>query len=362
MLVACASQPVYHNLSSGIAIEPVARTAAGSPFAPDPAGKRVAMADDGLALFDVTTRRTTQLSADIPQALAWSPDGRRLAVASRNSGDSRVYICESSGTVIGSSSFPGDVNALRWRGDNELLIATLELKVFSFGINFAQVLYRWDGINPAARIELNNATLRRQVYQALGPVLPRLLSFALSPYGDAIVYPRLIDPPMFDPHLLFVIRNLATGREREVAPAAVNSGGAVFAGTDDTVLYGDGRVETVLRNPWQARQSAAFPHPGRSLAASAGGRTLFIDGNLYRDGTLLLTFPANAAGAFNFDGTALFVRYEKVLYLVSGLPPDPSPTVPAKSNERLLTLRQWRSEELISPADFMKAIEMMEKQ
>jgi hypothetical protein len=328
LLPACTSLPVYSAPPAGITVEPCGRVAADAPFAPDPTGTRVAMARGGLALFDVATGRVAQLADDTPQALAWASDGHRLAAVFGGTQESRVRIYDAAGTTLGASTIPGTACTLIWHGDDELLIAALELKSYSFGTNFKQLLYRWDGTAPPVMCELYNSTLRAKVNKALGPILPRLFTVALSPYGDAIVYARLQDPPAFSPRLRFILRNLASGGEHEVAVATVDSGGAVFAGSDDTIWYGDGATETVRWDPWQERKLASLPHPGSSLAASPGGGALFVDGRLYRNGQLLLTFPADAAGAFTADGTRLFVRHKD---------------------------RLWRSDGLITPADFTSA-------
>lgn len=361
ILVSCTRLPASGKLPPGIALEQITRIPANSPFSPDPAGKRVALIHNGLALLDVTTRNSAPLSPDTPQALAWTPDGQRLAAAFRSERGSQVRIYDTGGSMLGSIVITGSVSTLLWRGENELLIAAMEVNVFSFGANFVQVFYRWDNGKPPVRIELHNSTLRTKVNQERGPDLYRLFTFALSPYGDAIVFTRLHDPPAISPYLRYVLRNLATGSEREVASATLNSGGAIFAGGDDRILCGDGATETVLRDPWYERNLAVFPYSGRSLAASGGGKTLLIDGNLFRAGQLLFSFPVDATGSFNADGSLLFVRQGNRLSLVSGLPSDPAPIVPVRNRERFLTLRQWRSDGLINPADLTNASEQMEK-
>jgi hypothetical protein len=361
ILVSCANLPISGTLPPGITLEHVARIHANAPFAPDPAGKRVALVQHGLVLLDVAARTNLLVSPDAPQAIAWAPNGQHLAAAVQNERDAQVRIYDTGGSILGSSIIPGRVSSLVWRDDKELLIAALEVKVFSFGANFAQVFYRWDNGKPPIRIELQNATLRTKVHRELGTDLYQLFTFSLSPYGDAIVYSQLQDPPAFSPYLRYILRNLDTGSEREVASATIKARGAIFAGGDDYILCGDGATITVLRDPWNERNLAVFPYSGRSLAASDGGNTLLIDGNLFRSGQLLFSFAANATGSFAAEGRLLFVQQGNQLFLVSGLPPDPASSVPAKNRDRFLTLRQWRSDGLIDPADFSNASAQMVK-
>jgi hypothetical protein len=46
---------------------------------------------------------------------------------------------------------------------------------------------------------------------------------------------------------------------------------------------------------------------------------------------------------------------------MTGLPSDPPPKLPADIRDRYLTLRQWRSDGLIDPADFTKTVDQLEK-
>ena len=360
-LVSCTSLPVSGNIPPGILIEQISSIPANSPFAPDPTGKQVALIHDGLALLNVSSGTSKLLSSDTSRAMAWSPDGRRLAAAFLSERDSQVRIYSTAGNLLGTNVITGRVNALTWRGENELLIAAMEVNSFSFGANFVQVLYRWEIGNAPVRIELQNSTLRKKMSQDLGSDFYRLFTFALSPYGDAIIYARLHDPPAFYPNLRYVLRNLSSGSEREIATVSPYAGGAIFAGDDDRMLFGDGETKTMLLDPWHDRNLAVFPYAGHYVSASGGGTTLLIDGHLLRSGQQLFSFPSDAIGSFNADGSLLFVRQGDRLLLVSGLPPDPSPTVPVNNRDLFLNLRQWRSDGLITTADFSKAREEMEK-
>jgi hypothetical protein len=360
MLVSCAGLPVTGDMPHGTTLTPLARVPDGALFVPDPEGRRVALSDDGLALLETATGHRVILSPDDPQAMTWSPDGRHVAAAFRNVRGSEVRIYDTSGTITGTVGIDGNVSALAWRGAHEVLVAAMEVKVFSFGSNFVQALYRWDNGKPPVRMELQNSTLRPKTGLE-GQELSRLFTLSLSPFGDAIVYTRLHDPPVYSPNIHYVLRNLATGSEKNVATASLNSGGVKFAGGDDRMLYGDGESETVLRDPWRERNLSAFPGPGHSLAASGGGTTLLIDGRLFRDGKLLLAFPADTSGSFNSDGSLLFLRRGRELFLMTGLPSDPPPKLPADIRDRYLTLRQWRSDGLIDPADFTKTVDQLEK-
>ena len=361
ILVSCAGLPISGNLPPGSSITQLSRIQDGAPFEPDPSGKQVALARNGLTLLAVATGVGVQLSPDNPKVLAWAPDGSRLAAVFRHIRGSEVRIYATSGRILGACVITGSVSALVWRGEHEVLMTAVEVKEYSFGSNLVQALYRWDNGKPPVRVDLQNTTLMPRTRQAVGPELYRLFTLALSPYGDAIVYPQLHDPPAIAPNVRFKLRNLATGSEKDVATASLHSGGVIFAGGDDRLLYGDGESETVLRAPWQEQNLAAFPGPGHSLAASGSGTTLLIDGRLFKGGRLLLSFPPDTSGSFSAGGSLLFLRRGEELFLMTGLPVDPPPTIPSDIRGRFLTLRQWRSDGLMSPADFTRAVKQLGK-
>ena len=107
------------------------------------------------------------------------------------------------------------------------------------------------------------------------------------------------------------------------------------------------------------KELATIPTPGRTIALSPGNRYALIDGRLYRDGKEVVAFPATSEGTFAPVGEHLLVRYDDNIYMISGLSePKADKTVPAE-RERLLTLRKWRSEGLISVPDYQSARERM---
>jgi hypothetical protein len=347
------------ELPYGVTINKVSDLPQGAVFAVDPAGKRVAVATPGLGIIDLPTAVVTTVNFDPTEALAWSLDGERLAAAFCGVSDCRVRIYDPQGVLKGETPLPGKVGALVWRSATELLISVAELKLYTFGVDYAQKLYRWDGVTAPVGELLHNTTIYGAAGRKRAPFAYRLFTLTLSPYGDSILYPLLYEPPEFPPYLRVTERNLASGVDRVIAKAGIDAPVAVYAASADTVWSGDGTARLTRYDIWSERELDSLSTPGRLLAASPGGRNLLADGTLYRDAKPLLSFLPDVAGAFAADGARLFIRSGDRMFLVEGLPVDRLPVMTEGDRDHLLQLRKWRSEGLISTDEFTSSLERM---
>jgi hypothetical protein len=91
---------------------------------------------------------------------------------------------------------------------------------------------------------------------------------------------------------------------------------------------------------------------GRSLTRSPGGTALLADGRLFLRGEERASFPPTVAGCFGNHGTILVLRHEGRLYRVAGLPAETDAASSPADRDRLLALRRWRSEGLISAGEY----------
>lgn len=357
----CSRLPVFENLPSGIVAGESLRVTAGSPFAWHPDGETVTAAQAGLRLWSPATGELKSLSPETSTALVWSPDGTRLAVARAQGDDTQLTVFDGSGSRVREVALEGHVESLFWSPEQGLLAVATTLKPFTFGANFTLMLYRWQESAAPARTVLHEATLKPLTLHRWGGILHRTPGPALSSLGDELLFARLHDPPAFSPYLKIILRHLETGAEREVASVPITAGGAVFAGKEDTVIYGDGRVSRAL-DPWSGRGGETLPTPGQNLAVSPGGSYLFSDGRLFRDAALLAVFPGDAVVRFSPQGDRLLLRHGQRLFLLSGLHENMPADLPEAYRRQLLLLRKWRSSGLISPQDYLEQKQRMDTQ
>lgn len=351
-LSGCARLPVAEDLPPGVTLHRIGKMEADAPFAPSPTGDRVALTRDGLRIFDPITGKGSMISGATPVALAWTPDGERLAAAFAGKNDTRLQVFGAGGESRGEIVVEGRIAHLLWISGEQLLVGAVKMETFSFGSEHRTIIYRWNGSEEMAKVVEHYTVAKPRTLHDWGDYLYRTVHVALSPLGDEILYTRLHDPPAFSPYLKIVMRHLETGVERELANVSLTSVGGIFA-HDETVIYGDGSGRTRQVDPWMEEERELWPTPGRRLSASEGGRYLFIDGRLYSDGSEILAFPPMSEGCFAFGGR-LFIRDDRSLYLLEGLGEDSVPALDSAVRDHLLKLRRWRSGGLISHQDYLQ--------
>lgn len=354
----CSSLPVIGALPPGIVAGQSLRVTAGSPFAWHPDGETVAVVQDGLRLWTPATGELKSLAPERPAAVAWSPEGTRLAAALVKGDDTQLTVFDNKGNKVGGAALEGHVESLFWSPDHGLLAVATVLQPFTFGANLTLAIYRWQEPAAPVRTVLHEATLKPLTLHRWGALLHHTPNPALSSPGDELLFARLHDPPAFSPYLKIILRHLETGAEREVASVPITAGGAVFAAAGDATIYGDGSVSRAL-DPWSGSGGETLPTPGQNLAVSPGGSYLFADGRLYRDGALIAVFPAEAVVRFSPQGSKLLLRHEQRLFMLSGLHEKVPAPLSEASRQQLLLLRKWRSNGLISPQDYLEQKQRM---
>lgn len=362
LLSGCAQLPIAGPYASRLTSTVVARLDAEPLFAASPGGKQVAFSSEGVKVAPLPTGKSRNISDERPLALAWSPDGVRLAVAFGRGTESRITVFGADGIVANETATTGRVGALFWPVSDVLLAVATELDPHKFGTSCREVLLRWQLAGVPERTVLHEVTLKPYTARKWGvELLNRAINPAISPLGDELVYGRIQDPPAFDAYLKVMVRNLSSGAEREVAKTGFSDGAARFSADGEELFMSNGSGQIRRIAAWSGTEKQAAPFSGRVLAASPDGRHLLADGRLLDDGREVALFPPSATGEFLGDGRLLVVD-NATLFLVSGF--EDSVTGPALSpekQERLRTLRAWRASGLISPDDYVTAREKVMK-
>lgn len=348
--VGCARLPISGKLAETAAPSRLVSIDQGAPVALDPTKRLLAFGRNGLRILDRSTGNETLLSQAPPTALAWNQAGTRLAAAFSQGSVSRIVLYETVGKEAAATEVPGNVCSISWLSDDDLLFAAIESKPYSFGTDRREMLYRWNGSgNPVVTV-LGTTNVKPLTRSRSPWIVSGGLQLAVSPLGDEILFPRFFDPPAFPPYFRIILRNLATGEEREIASISMDGGSAIFA-DDETVLYGDGVETTHLTDPWESKEIARYPLPGRALAVS--GHRIAIDDRMYENGEVIVSFADSSIVGLTSDGTAVLIRRDDTVYLLDGLPKQSNTAeVPTENLKKLLLLRQWRSEGLITPPEY----------
>jgi WD40 repeat protein len=327
----------------------------GSPFAWHPDGGKIAFVRGAaLRIENVATGESTRIDAT-PSAIAWSPDGELLATARDNGNESVIRILDMRGRIIDETAVAGHVAKVAWRFDGEILAASLTLERFRFGSSLRSQLYRWHRGTAPAAATLSEVTIMPSRAMVSEKGYFDSFSFDLSPLGDEITFTRLVEPPNFPSYQKIIVQNIESGAEKEAPVVKLVSSGTVFSSDGEHILYGDGAGAIRRFAPWAGDDLELVPTPGRTIALSPAERYLFADGRLYLDRREVATFPATCEAAFAPVGSRLLLRCGGTLFLLSGFGEQSGPKVTPAERERLLTLRKWRSEGLISNQEYQSA-------
>lgn len=356
-LAGCLTPPTPIPLPAGLSLEPVA---AGllprSPTAVSADGTRLAVVRaTGLYLRPLVGAAEERLSPDAAVALAFSRDGDQLAAAFAlaDGSGALVRFATSDGTRRGELALPGRCEAILTQGRDWLIFVTT-LKPFRFGANLHSRMLRWNGVDPPVEEELNDATLDPATLAA-GPALLTTLRPRLSPFNDEILFWRLHDPPAFAPNLRLIRRHLASANELALVTLPGLNATAAYLDGGAQIVYGDGVERMHLLDPVTNQETGTLRGPGRDLATPPAGDLLWADQVLWRrNGERLLSFSRPTEPVAFLPAGRAIVRSGDRLWLLSGLPVSPAPPV---ADEKLLRLRRWLAEGLITAQEYQEQVQ-----
>lgn len=337
-------------LPAGMSLSVLAGCDRDAPAAWSPDGRHVAFGRSGTVVRTLADGSEARLDPRTPQQLCWL-DERRLVIALADGETTRLLLVQP-GAESREIGLPGRPVALARAADGTLLAVTTALRRYSFGANLTSRLFRWDGTLPPVERVLDDVSLKPQTVSQWGERLYAQLQPSVAPLGDEIVYARLHDPPAFPPYLELVQRHLGGGPVRELATLPLGGGGALWF-DDERLLLGDGRGGTRIFDPWSKTAGEGWPHLSGPIAVAPGGRSLFTAGALLAGSSVVLQLEGVTAAWFAPDGRRLLLRRGRELLLLDGMaaPAAPAPLDPS-ARERLLRLRLWRSEGLITPEEY----------
>jgi len=357
VLAGCAGRLPVVELPPELHLQPAGKIVPDGPFAWHPDGFRYAVADGGLTVRQLDGGRLV-VDHEAPMAVAWSPTGYYLAAAFPRSQATTVRIYGSDGAPLADWMVEGSVRDLAWASDDELLLAAVAVKSFSFGANYTVTLYQWHQNEEMKESLLADTSPLKQNLEAMGAAVFDTVHLQISPYHDEILFTRLLTPPNVDLHYQLVVRHLGSGSEKAIAKIPYGSAGGRYLGQEDKIFFSDAQYQSILRSIWGTEAYETYP-AGLKLEVSPGGRYMLIDNLLLRGRDQLLRFDRVERAAFSPDGARLLFSSGRSLYLLSNL--EDAAVVRTPASPRLMELRRWRSDGLLTPQDFVKYERQIEK-
>lgn len=312
-------------------------------FAANQNGTKVAFSNDGLYLLDADSGDKKEFSSAKPVALAWSPDGLSLAAAfERDDFKTELLVYSTDGAVVNEASIPVALSQLHWSSRGDLLAVGFALKIYSFGGNLRQLLYRIDD-DTLVETLLTDSTLRPSLAKQVKPLLHSLLPVSFSPQGDELVLLRLHDPPEFSAYFQLLYQNWQVNKPRTLHKTSLQAMSFNWEPSGNTVnVLTEEGLQTL----------SLWPSEGEAVVPLTAEAYKFIDGRLYYGAELLFDWGKGSQIQILADGKFL-LSVNRSLYLGDGLKSHSVPTY----NETEWNLRRWRYEELITPAEYRKLLE-----
>ncbi|MDH3998670.1 MAG: hypothetical protein OET90_07500 [Desulfuromonadales bacterium] len=353
LLTACATPLPQSN--SDQPLTKIAKLDESNLFAADDHGLKVAFSRDGLFLQSLTpatastSLKEQKLSSLSPTFLAWSHDGSALAAAYPEVDYvTRVVVYAPDGDILQETTLPVTLSQMVWSARGDLLTTGFKLKKYSFGANLQQQfsLLNQSKVDP---VLLTDSTLKPSTAREFETMLPELQPVIFSPYGDELVYVLLHDPPEFPPFLQIYYRNWQTSGHRKLLKLPLQNLELTWSDDCDsvTVQTSDGTQHIPLwpqtaEQEKQSRQTLMAP-------------PRFSNGRLYNEqGQLLVDWEEGSQLQMLSDGRYL-LALDNRLYLGNDL----SPIERKPYSEKDWTLRRWRFEGLVTPAEYREQIQEM---
>jgi len=363
LLTACQTLPINGKLPDGLAAEKIVSVSKGAAFSLSPDGNLVAIGGDGLKLFHLPSKEYIALGKSSPSKLAWSPFGYSLAAIYEKDGASSIVIYDQYGTQTAESQVDTVLTGIGWLSEDELLAGGYRIKSFKFGSNYQNFFFSWKpGRNVPTESSLRDTTLLPATFAQWKPLLERgpMLDFTVQ--SGALLYLQPVAPPVFTPYYKLIIRDLASGKELEVASVGLNSTGGRFSADGEKILYSDGAGVILLYNPWSEELLHKSSSSGSKPALSPEGENWFADGTFFRREGVPVPLAEEAEANFSTDGSRIIIRSGGALYLLSGLKPAAGTLYVPAVAEKIAQLRSMRVQGLITAKEYKESLQKVTAQ
>jgi hypothetical protein len=312
-------------------------------FAADQDCRNLAVSRKGLQLLDLESGSRQKLSSESPTALAWSTDRSALAAAFPIADyETRLELYSAQGALIHETLLPIVVSQMVWSSRGDLLVTGFALKVYSFGGNLRQALYRVTTEQVVEKV-LADTSLKPATTKKLMPIMQSVQPVVFSAQGDELVFAKLHDPPAFSPYLQLRYMNWESGVERSLVKIPLQPIQFFWGGSENFVGV-MAQAENFSLSLWPSAEGSA-----EQLRVPF---YQFAKGRLYYGEKLVTDWGDEARLQILVDGRYLLAQKGR-LYLGEGL----QPVSRSVYNEKAWTLRRWRFEGLITSDEYLNLLE-----
>lgn len=341
----------FPDLPAGIDIKVLGRQAGVHILSWSPDGRWLAVAGQGLDLFDAGSNEKRHLLDEQVSAVAWHDDGEVLDVATGDGFSStlqRIWVASGQKQVVAVGN--GYAAGLVW-SEGRLLLVEASLKVYRFGGALKLLLRAPE--DPAFKIQtLYENTLPPQTAGWLEKNPSILGGVRLSRAGDMLAYLLFKDPPAFPPSQQLIIRHLDSGRQWPVADLVLPAGRPAFSPDGENLWVSDGRGSIWNLKTWTMDMKPAGSERGLVTSGAGEGEVSLLAGGLHMQGQKT-DLPVQVSAA-DFDPSGLrlaWIRSGQV-EILNGWPESGASAVSPGTASRLVRLREWRARGLVDAEEY----------
>ena len=237
LLTACSTLPINGTLPDGLTAEKIVSVDRGASFALSPDGNVVAIGSEGSKLLHIPSREHVPLGTKIPLKLAWSPLGYSLAAIYATDDGSSIVVYDQHGIAIAESPVNASLTSIGWLSEDELVAGGFRIKSYTFGSNYQSLFFSWQpGRNMLTEHSLRDTTLQPSTLASGKHLLQRGPLLELAPQSGTLLYLHPVDPPVFTPYYKLIMKDLASGKELEIASVGFNAAGGRFSADGERIL------------------------------------------------------------------------------------------------------------------------------
>jgi len=315
--------------------------------------ERLVVGGEDPFVFEVASGRKISLGRSPVNRVAFSPAGDVVAAVVYGDDGEHIAIFNVNGQQKATQPMSGRTTGLAWKDDNSVVWSSMELEKFGFGGNLKTWLSVWSIKETTVKSTLiADNTLNTRLTEGIDLAIANGLdNLAVGPYRDECMISHYVDPPLFPPYINVTVRRFSDTSNHLSVKADFDSS-RVFPGTDGDSIWIKRDQELRRFDRWSGKELQSMLLDGNNFAVAPGSGLVWDGRNLHRGEQVIGPIVADRL-LFSPDGAKAAVVKSGMLSILNGLA-SAAPFSAAFDVEKMVKLRSWRAQKLISHEEYLE--------